>query len=105
MPQPAMPGPWMRRRDVRLYDESNYAGFDAAEIYSPGYGVVAYVPLRLHDDGESDANARLVEAAAHLLAACKEVLGHLPDAALDGSWDHASAALLRSAIEKARGGR
>ena len=43
----------------------------------------------------------LIAAAPELLAACQEVLRHLPDASLQGSWDYESAKILRDAIARA----
>ena len=74
----AMPPPWTHRQDVRHCDNEDPSKvWNAREIWSPGYGVVCYVPLRHHDDGESEANSRLIERAASLHALCQELDSHL----------------------------
>lgn len=69
------PGPWVHKRDDLLNDYDNPGThWNARNIWSPGYSTIAHVIMQHNDDGESEANARLIEAAPDLLEACQMLL-------------------------------
>lgn len=95
------PGPW---RTVNLTGE--FIGIEAADGYPVARTVIESANLRrvgrrASVPGENQANARLIAAAPSLLEACQRVLAWADRNNTQPRWLYD---VLRSAIDKARGG-